>query len=497
MADRPNILLITADQMRWDCLGSMGNPVIQTPNLDRIASRGVLFRNGFSPNPICVPARASIMTGNYPHVCTGMKGNGGKIRDDQPKMTEVLKSVGYRTYALGKLHFVPYSPPGQPRLVHGFEHVDLTESGRYLNEFDPKGKLTGVEDYFDYLKSVGWAGYTRAHGVGNNDVRPCPSPLPAEHYVDTWIANCTITQIDRHQREFADRPFFMWMSSPKPHSPYDPPRPYDAMYDPREVPRPFGSEADLKQRNPLMERIRYDHAIDSLSPEALQVIRSYYYGGISYLDAQIGRVMDHLEKVGQLDNTLVLFTADHGDLLGDFGSFFKVNHLNGSVRVPYLAAGPGITEGVVSDALVGLQDVMPTFAEAAGADIGQPVQGTSLMSHMADSSTPVRDHYVATTMHSPWQSAMLTDGAWKYIYSEACGVEELYDQVNDPHEEVNQAGNPEHAERLEAMRKALHQTAQDLGDTDLLSGDGFVRSDVDRDRFPDLPVKGGMGWRWY
>ena len=237
---RPNILLITADQFRWDCLGCAGNPVIQTPHLDALAARGVRFDNAYTPNPICVPARASIMTGNYPFTSApAASRTAGASATDQPLLTEVLKAVGYRTYAMGKLHFVPYAPPGEPRLVHGFEHVDLHESGRMLAQFDPKGELEGSRTTSTTSRTIGWSGYTRAHGIGNNDVRPCPSPLPAEHHVDHWIADCTIRQIDRHQREFSDRPFFMWMSSPKPHSPYDPPRPYDALYDPRDDPGPL------------------------------------------------------------------------------------------------------------------------------------------------------------------------------------------------------------------------------------------------------------------
>ncbi|MCD6365538.1 MAG: sulfatase-like hydrolase/transferase, partial [Planctomycetes bacterium] len=452
MADKPNILLITADQFRWDCLASMGNGAIQTPNLDAIAARGVLFRNGYSPNPICVPARACIMTGNYPQICTGRKSNSGRIKDDQPLLTEVLKGVGYRTYALGKLHFVPYAPPGEPRLVHGFEHVDLHESGRIINQYDPQGEREGLEDYFDYLKTVGWGGYTRAHGVGNNDVRPCPSPLPQEHHVDHWIADCTIKQMKRHAAESPDKPFFMWMSSPKPHSPYDPPRPYDAMYDPRTIPAPFGSLADLADRNPRLDQTRYTHAIPTLSKQAWQVIRSYYYGCISFLDAMIGRVITHLEETGRLDNTLILFTADHGDLLGDFGSCFKANQLNGSVRVPYLMAGPGVTNGAVSDALVGLQDVLPTFAAAAGADIGQEVQGLDLSAHLADTSVPVRDVFYSTTLESPAQTAMVTDGRMKYIYSEGNATEELYDQENDLAEEHNLAADDAYKKKLAAMR---------------------------------------------
>ena len=496
MPERPNILLITADQMRWDCMGCVGHEVIQTPNLDGLAARGVVFRNGFTPNPICVPARASIMTGNYSHVCTGSKNNGGCIRDDQPLLTEVLKAVGYRTYATGKLHFVPYAPPGEPRLVHGFEHVDLHESGRMLGRYDPEGKLSGVEDYFDYLKTVGWGGYTRAHGVGNNDVRPCPSPLPQEHTVDHWIADCTLRQLDHHARAFPDRPFFIWMSSPKPHSPYDPPRPYDARYDPRTVPAPFGSVVDLDDRNPSLEHTRATHAIETLSPQAWQVIRAYYYGCITFLDAMIGRVLDRLKEMGWLEQTLVLFTADHGDLLGDFGGCFKANHLNGSVRVPFVAAGPGVTQGAVSDALVGLQDILPTFATSVETIPGQPVHGVDLTPHLADPRTPVREYFYAQTRESPQQSVMVTDGTWKYIYSEANATEELYDQKNDPDERVNRVHDPSQADRLTYLRAQLRACAEELGDTRILDGDGFASALVDRDELRKQPAT-GMGWRWY
>lgn len=496
---QPNILLITADQFRWDCLGCGGNPVIQTPHLDALAARGVRFENAFTPNPICVPARASVMTGNYSFKCTGSKENHGRIRDDQPLLTEVLKAVGYRTYALGKLHFVPYAPPGEPRLVHGFEHVDLTESGRILAQFDPKGELEGIEDYFDYLENNGWSGYTRAHGIGNNDVRPCASPLPAEHTVDHWIADCTIRQIDRHQRQFSDRPFFMWMSSPKPHSPYDPPRPYDALYDPRTVPAPFGSVEDLADRNPYMDETRYSHAIPTLSPEAWQVIRSYYYGCITFLDAMIGRVVAHLEQVGQLENTLILFSADHGDLLGDFGSCFKTNHLNGSVRIPFIVAGPGVAQGAVSEALVGLQDILPTFATAAGTRVGQPVHGHDLSAHLAAPRTARVGRevfYSSTETRDLGQSVMITDGRWKYIYSEANATKELYDQRRDTSELHNLAASAAHQATLARLRHQLRQTAATLGDTRLLDDDGFVSREVDRSAFAQIPVS-GMGWRWY
>ena len=309
--NKPNILFITTDQMRWDCMGCAGNPVIQTPHLDALAAAGTRFCNAFSPDPICVPARATIMTGNYPQVCTGIKANRGGIREGQPLLTATLKAAGYRTYALGKLHFLPYAPPDQPRNIHGFDHVEWTESGRILKEFDPKGERRGVEDYFDYLHDQGWYGYTRAHGIGNNDVRPAASPVPENLYVDTWIADRSMAALDRHRSDYPEQPFFLWMSSPKPHSPYDPPRPYDALYDPRDIPKPFGDMSLLPEMDPGIEQTLHSHACDTLSPEAWQVIRSHYYGNISFFDAQVGRVLAHLEDLGQRENTLIVFTSDH------------------------------------------------------------------------------------------------------------------------------------------------------------------------------------------
>ena len=496
MKKQPNILLITADQMRWDCLGCMDNPVIKTPNIDKLASKGVIFKNAFSPDPICVPARASIMTGNYPQTCTGKKQNNGKIKDGQPLLTELLKQVGYRAYAVGKLHFLPYSPPNKERLLHGFEHVDLHESGRILAKYDPEGELSGVEDYFDYLKSVGYYGYTRANGIGNNDVRPAPSPLPIEHNVDHWIADRTINRVDSHLKENPDNPFFIWMSSPKPHSPYEPPRPYDTMYDPKAIPKPYGNKESLKGINPAVERAKYTHGVDSISPQAWQVIRSYYYGTISFLDAMIGRVIEHLEEVDMLDNTIILFTADHGDLLGDFGSCFKSNHLNGSVRVPFIIAGPGISSGKISDALVGLQDILPTFAKFADSEIGQNTDGIDLTSHLANTNLPLREYYYSTTMNAEKQSAMVTDGKWKYIYSEENATEELYNEIDDVGEVNNLVNYAAFKEMKLMIRKKLAKFAKKYNDQAFSDSESFPARNVDRESLKDLPIK-GIGWRWY
>jgi arylsulfatase A-like enzyme len=214
----------------------------------------------------------------------------------------------------------------------------------------------------------------------------------------------------------------------------------------------------------------------------------------------IGRVVNHLESKNLLDNTIILFSADHGDLLGDFGGCFKVNHLNGSVRVPFLAAGPGIASGVRSEELVGLQDILPTFASMAGAEIGQEVDGLDLSGYLsgAEKSVP-REFYYSTTQtkkESGGQSAMVTDKHYKYIYSEGNATEELYDQKDDPGELNNLASNSTSEELLGDMRNKLIECAKEFNDDAILSGDSLSRLDVDCSKFSELPV-GGMGWRWY
>jgi len=497
MPDRPNLLLITADQLRADALGCYGNPVCRTPNIDRLAAGGVRFEHAYTPDPICVPGRAAITTGNYPHVCTGIKNNGGRIRDDQVKLAEHFAGWGYETYACGKLHYVPYAPPGQPRLLHGFQHCDLNESGRLINQHDPLGTRRGLEDYVDYLADVGWAGYSRAHGVGNNDVRPCPTPLPAEHHPDHWTADRTIARLGEHLAQRADRPFLIWCSFSKPHSPYDPPADYAAMYDPRDVAPPIGGPELLADRNPYVDRLRYTHGFATLSPAALRVIRAYYYGLVSFQDTQIGRVLSALEQAGVADNTIVLYTADHGDLIGDFGSFFKANFFRGSVDVPMIVRGPGLPPGQRRSQLVGLQDVLPTFAALTGCALPRSGQGLDMTPACRDADTPLREVFYGQCYDDPEQTVMLTDGRWKYCHAQHGGVEELYDLQVDPQERVNLASQPGAEKAVKPWRDRLIAEAERLGDTAILDDKGKLKSaPLNREAFKKLPIA-GMGWRWF
>lgn len=493
---RPNVLLITSDHMRHDALGCYGNPFVRTPNYDRLAARGVRFVNGYTPNPVCVPARACITTGNYPHRCTGVTGNGGRIHDGQPRIAEVFNHAGYRTCALGKLHYEPYSPPGMPRLLHGFETAELTEEGRMLARFDPEGRVRGIEDYHDYLVDAGWGGYERAHGIGNNDVHPAPAPMPAEHYVDAWVATRTLAHLEAHLESQSGVPFFAWMSFTKPHPPYDPPEPCHRYYDPRALPAPHGGPADLESRNPVLRFVRGHHGLATLSPEAIQTARAYYHGMVTFQDEQAGRVLDFLEARGQLNNTIVVYTSDHGDLLGDFGCFFKGNFLEGACHVPFLISAPGLFPGGrTSDALVGLQDILPTVASLAGAPLDADVHGRDLAPVLRGEAAGVRDTFFGQHGGGPFLTHMVLSGGRKYIHTPANDTEEFYDLEHDPHELNNLAPVMDRSD-LRPWRQRLVAWLRDEGCASCLEGDDLRAETVE---IPDtIPFNAGsMGWRWY
>jgi len=489
-----NVLLITADQLRGDALHCTGADFLHTPNLDRLAADGVNFIRGMTPNPICVPARACITTGNYPHRCTGNKNNSGCIRDDQIKIADHFNQHGYRSYALGKLHYVPYQ---KPRLLHGFQTAEITESGRILKQEQAAGHDLGGEDYHDYLKSVGYGGMQRAHGCGNNDVHPNVSPIPSEHYVDAWITTRSIHHISRHRREHPDQPFFMWTSYPKPHSPYDPPEPYHNHYDPRYIPPPVGSPDLLEGRSRFLTQLRDDFDWQHLSPQAIQLCRARYFGLISFQDVQIGRLLRFLDEQGLADDTIILYTADHGDLMGDFGCFFKANFLNGSVRVPFILRSPGqVPGGQVSRQLVGLQDVLPTLTSLAGAPLTESVDGVDLTPSVNDPSREVRPCYVAQCFGDPQQSYMVFDGRYKYIYSQWDGIEELYDQQEDPAELRNLAGQAKNRSRTSNLRGVLIDWCRDNGDEAALENGDLKKSIIEPPEHP-RPIQGRMGWRYF
>ncbi|MFO7821966.1 MAG: sulfatase-like hydrolase/transferase [Lentisphaeria bacterium] len=506
MGKKKNVLLISSDHMRSDAMGhsvewseqSSLSHTIATPALDRLAREGVSFANAFTTNPVCVPARASITTGNYPHKCTDSKGNSGSIASDQPKLAEIFNDVGYKTYAIGKLHYVPYSPPGEPRLLHGFEHAELNEEGRILGRYDPDGKLEGLEDYHDYLKSVGWAGYERAHAVGNNDVHPAPSPMPAEHHEEAWVASRTIASLEEHKANTGDQPFLMWASFSKPHPPYDPPRPYDNMYDPRKIPTPMASETGdelLQDRDPELKTRNVRFGWDRLSHEAVNVIRSHYAGMVTFQDKQIERIIEWLEKNELLEETIIVYTSDHGDLLGDFGRFFKTCFFDGAVKVPLIWRIPGFHNAGKwrRDQLVGVQDILPTLCHLTGTTLPCSVDGEDISNVITESADTARDFYISQGAGGKY---MLRTSQWKYVYHASGGVEELYDVTATDADCENLAHDTRCGEVRQQLRQKLFEWCRENEDHEMIAGDNLAQTPLDN--LPAAEFNGkGLGLRKY
>lgn len=507
-----NILFITFDQMRMDAVGNrapgvpLAKPLadfIRTPNLTQLAADGACFTGCHSTAPLCVPARIAITTGRYPHRASGSKGNGGIIRRGEPLLAQHFADHGYRTAAIGKLHYLPYAAPGEPRTLHGFQHCELHEEGRIINNYGPKGDIPGLEDYHDWLAQTPWRGYDRGHGIGNNDVKPACSAVPAEYTESAWCVDRTISWLEQWRSEGGDSPFLVWASFTRPHAPFDPPRPWDALYDPREVPGPQpdwgAAEAVHEGRDPDIA-VRYTrHGWNFLSPQTVQVIRAHYCGLVSFLDHQVGRLLSYLEEHGLSDDTLVVFTSDHGEQLGDMGSFFKACFYEGAVKVPLIIRFPGRDrrrKGVINPSLVGLHDILPTLCAAAGVPIPDDLDGRNLCPLTKDPAAKVRDSIVCQIGGSYGDKAMIRHGNWKYIYSSGGATEELYDMASPEAELVNRVDDPSCKQIRAELRAELTQWCIDNRDEAMLDGQDLVARPIGEEkRIAFSPT--ALGWRWY
>ncbi|MDF3130118.1 sulfatase-like hydrolase/transferase [Kiritimatiellaeota bacterium B1221] len=503
----PNILLITGDHMRSDLIEATDDglrsaplyPHVPTPHLDRLAAGGVSFSHCHALNPICVPSRASITSGCYPHKCTGTKENRGRLKPEMPRLAQHFADRGYQTTAIGKLHYLPYMPPGEPRTLHGFQYAELCEEGRILNSFDPDGQQRGLEEYRDFLSDHGWGGYERSHGIGNNDIHPGTVPFSAELHEEAWVATRSIAAIDRHQEQHPDQPFFMWSSFTKPHPPYDPPAPYDRLIDPRSLPAPLGADQPglMDDRDPEVRIRDKRFGWDRYSPEMIQTARARYGGLVNFQDEMIGRILTHLEEKGLLENTIVVYTADHGDLLGDFGRFFKSSLFDGSVKVPLIIHAPqSDAETGKRNQLVGLHDLFPTLCALSGQPVPDGMDGQNLTPVLKDPTSAGREFFVSQCFDSPLQKYMIRTEKWKYIYHESGSTEELYKLEGKDYELNNLAS--QHPEITASFQEKLKAWCRENGDEMIFDDAGELRSHPGD--CPQLKAEftiGELGWRKY
>ena len=476
MPDRPNILLITSDQQHWDTLGAT-NPRIRTPALDRLCREGTRFSRAYCPNPVCSPSRASIITGQYPSV-HGCWTIGVKLPEDVPTVGDALVAGGYRTALIGKAHFQPLaSRPGseslecQPTLRdldfwrrfhgpwYGFQHVEVArnhaDEALVGQHYAIWMEEQGLADWRDYFQPV-----EREEAL-RRPRRRHRWDLPERFHYTAWTGERTVAQIEACAA--AGAPFFLWASFHDPHPPYLVSEPWASMYRPEDM-QPGELVPGEHERNPpffgLTQQERPDfspwkeefasHGFQSHRHErdALQRDMAVYYGMISFMDAQIGSILERLDQLGLAENTLVVFSTDHGHFLGQHGLIAKgAFHYEDMIRLPFLVRFPGrVPAGAVNATLQSLVDLAPTFLDYAGLPIPGMLQGVDQRAAW-EAGEPARRWAMVENRHQPTRLHLRTyvEGRYKLTVYREAGYGELFDLAEDPGEVHNRWDDPAYA----------------------------------------------------
>ena len=460
MSDRPNILVIMTDQQRYDTVGALGNPIIQTPAQDRLVREGTSFTSAYCASPVCVSSRCSFVLGEYPHI-TGCTTN-SPMPLDRKSLMMYLNEAGYQTHGVGKMHFSP-----EPRKLWGFETRDFSEdSGRGC-------------DFHALLEENGYSYVVSPHGErGEYYYIPQVSQLPERLHVTTWTGDRTLDFLDRRDR---DRPFFCWMSFLTPHPPFAAPLPWNRLYrlvemDPPEMPEDY--EHLYSYWNRYQNRYKYRDQGRDLN--LLRAMRAMYYGMVSQIDYQLGRVLDKLEEMGELDNPLILYTSDHGEFLGDYGCVGKRSFLDPAARVPLLVRFPArFGADVRCDQPVCLVDALPTLLGAAGLDTEPQHAGVDL-SAIASGDCDREEIFGQLSQGDTGMYCVIIQ-EFKYIYSAADRKEWLLRRWPGKIETRSLIGHPAFEAVRQDLRARLMQRFREDGYEEPLDGEewrAFLQPDV-------------------
>ncbi len=432
---RPNVLFIMTDQHRKAALGCYGDPVIRTPHIDSLAEQGVLCEQCWSQHPVCMPARGSIFTGRYP-MATGMRHNGIDLSEDEITMAQCFMEQGYRTGGMGKFHlqchfdrppFVHTLPLMETRSTpyYGFQEFHIGQDGR-----------RGEQQHWIAKNYPEWAG------------KP-DHEIPLELHNTTWTTDHTIRFIrDCHQE---GDPFFAFCSYVDPHHGYNPPSPYREMYDEGDMPEPIRKDGELDGKP---EPLRNRAMSRSKQNENVAAARTQYYGEVTFIDDSVGRLLATLDELGIRENTIIAFTSDHGDLLGDHFDWYKgFVHYEQCASVPMIYSwGSRLKQRKRLGNIVQSIDIFPTLADLAGVTLPIGVQGRSQSTMLITESeetgydSALIDSYILGE-EDPAIGEFSNDGNasvytlrsldWRYSYYAGKDYGELYDLESDPNEFVN------------------------------------------------------------
>ena len=477
--NRPNILLITSDQQHRSTLGAV-NDRIRTPALDRLCREGVRFDRAYCPNPTCTPTRASMITGLYPSQ-HGAWSLGTKLFEDVPTVGALLAESGYVTALVGKGHFQPLaseqgmeSVECQPVLRdldfwrkftgpwYGFDRVELarnhgdeSHSGQHYGIWLEEQGLADWKDYFQtWPPAPGKPERKRYY-----DAEARRWDLPAEFHYTHWTGERTIAQIESAAE--SDKPFFIWSSFHDPHPPYIVPEPWSSMYDPADMvpgdmtpgeheanPPHFGmTQEDAPDFAGHFAPDKWIHGAHShlRDREELKKDMACYYGMVSFMDQEIARILETLDRLGLAENTIVVFSTDHGHFLGQHGLTAKAIHMyEDLIRVPFVVRWPvGVEPGRTSEAIQNLVDLTPTFLAAAGLDVPPAMTGVNQLETWTGGAA-ARTWSITENHHGTQRCHMRTYVNRRYkltVYRQG-DAGELFDLVEDPGETNNLWSDP-------------------------------------------------------
>jgi len=449
---RPNLLILHTDQQRWDALGAAGNPDIKTPNLDRLASEGTCFSHHFVQNPVCMPSRVSFLTGQYPSTLR-ITHMGVPVPEDTVTLPRLLHNYGYWSANIGKLHFLPHANRDH-RDTHpgyGFDHLEISDEPGCYEDAYYAWVARKAPDQLDKI-SVGlppvteqWYRLMGLHDrVKHPEERFPKHPIPARCRSDlthtAFVAEQTIDFLATRN----DRPFCCVSGFYSPHSPWVAPQEWFDQYTPEDFRLPsFPAEIDAERGE------------NRFSDQELRAARHGYYGMVSEVDHHVGRILDALDNLGLTENTVVVFTSDHGEWLGEHLLYGKGYPAFDCIsRVPLLVrwpAGFGTTPRSVGG-IVEQIDIVPTLLDCAGIPIPGHLQGRSLVSLCAGAASGSDTDGIAITEHRGWKSVRVS--GFRYV-CEANGKESLYDLPADPGAYRDVADDPQYFDVLADIRKRL------------------------------------------
>ena len=439
---QPNILMIMADQLPSRTIGTYGHPLVKTPNLDALGDRGTVFNSAYFNCPICSPSRASMCTGQFVnHI--GAFDNGTDFLSSTPTFMHHLRRAGYDVTLSGKMHFIG------PDQMHGFERrltPEIYPSGFAWTPDWTKGAYPNPGTAVDQVLESG----------------TCDWSMQLDY--DEEVSFRSLEALRDFARRKDDRPFFLCASYTHPHEPFFIPSEWWDLYNHDDISLPDVGGKAMEEMHPYDQWLQIHHMVDVYEPDddSVRNARHAFYGMVSYFDHQVGRLVGELERLGLSENTVILVTSDHGEMLGEHGMWFKRTYFDPSTRVLLIVSGPGVLAGQRVDETVSLVDLFPTFLDLAGLEdlerVQESVDGDSLLGLLKGSSEGWKDlaisEYYSEGVYQPMRMGVSNGLKYVYVHGEEA---QLFDLESDPNEERNCVEDPGHADRLEEIRLVVHK----------------------------------------